>query len=512
LLVAGLVVLFGWVSAVARWVAWSAVVSWVATRAGLITLLVALGLLSAAGWSWIHRAHRDRRAGGAGPRPALSWWVVAVALLLVVVVSWGATSWLLQVAAHAKDVAAAQVDAIKTGLGIGAGTGGVFALLLAVRRQWHQELSAQDTVLDATERRVTELYTKAADQLGSDKAPVRLAGLYALERLAQANPTQRQTVVNVLCAYLRMPYQPSDPPPSDVGGTGPPTRRRGIVRPAARGVVRGAPLNKAAADRTTAVERERRVQEREVRLTAQRILAEHLLPGSDPDHPVATFWADSDLDLSGAALVDFDMHDCWSRIARFSGATFTGDVEFAGATFAGVGRFDGATFAGVARFDGATFAGDTTFDGATFTGDAWLAGATFTGDAWLAGATFVKGAWFAGATFTKGAWFARATFTSEAAFRKVVFTGDAVFAGAAFTGDAEFAGAAFTGNGGAGAALGAARFAGKPGLRQVLPPGLRWAPEDRSGWRTAVPAGSGTESGSSADDRVEPPLNSRPTG
>jgi hypothetical protein len=64
------------------------------------------------------------------------------------------------------------------------------------------------TITDATERRVTELYTKAADQLGSDKAPVRLAGLYALERLAQDSPGQRQTIVNVICAYLQMPYTP----------------------------------------------------------------------------------------------------------------------------------------------------------------------------------------------------------------------------------------------------------------------------------------------------------------
>jgi hypothetical protein len=78
---------------------------------------------------------------------------------------WGATAWLLSEANHAKDVAATRVDAIKTGLSIAAGTGGVFALLLAVRRQWHQELTAQDTTQDATERRVTELYTKAADQL-----------------------------------------------------------------------------------------------------------------------------------------------------------------------------------------------------------------------------------------------------------------------------------------------------------------------------------------------------------
>jgi len=122
--------------------------------------------------------------------------MIAGALFLVAVVASGATSWLWSLANQATGKPATRVDSVKTGLGIGAGTGGLFALLLAVRRQWHQELTAQDTVHDATERRVTELYTKAADQLGSDKAPVRLAGRYALERLAQANPTQRQTALS----------------------------------------------------------------------------------------------------------------------------------------------------------------------------------------------------------------------------------------------------------------------------------------------------------------------------
>src|SRR5215831_7188786 len=33
-----------------------------------------------------------------------------------------------------------------------------------------------------------KLYAKALEQLGSDQAPVRFSGLYALERLAQDNP------------------------------------------------------------------------------------------------------------------------------------------------------------------------------------------------------------------------------------------------------------------------------------------------------------------------------------
>src|SRR5438094_304555 len=60
-------------------------------------------------------------------------------------------------------------------------------------------------------RLFNERYAKAAEQLGSDKAAVRLAGVYALAGLADDWPSGRQTCIDVLCAYLRMPYTP----PSD---------------------------------------------------------------------------------------------------------------------------------------------------------------------------------------------------------------------------------------------------------------------------------------------------------
>ncbi len=92
------------------------------------------------------------------------------------------------------------------------------ALLLTARRQRYTELTLVHTTRDATERRITELYTKAADQLGSDKAPVRLAGLYALERLAHSTVEHRQTIVDVICAYLRMPYTPPRSSTEGLGG------------------------------------------------------------------------------------------------------------------------------------------------------------------------------------------------------------------------------------------------------------------------------------------------------
>ncbi|WP_157528150.1 hypothetical protein [Nocardia sp. NRRL S-836] len=77
-----------------------------------------------------------------------------------------------------------RLDTVRTGLAVAAGIGALIILALALRRQ-------QATEHDATERRLTELYVKAVEQLGSDKAAVRHGGLYALERVAQDNPGHR---------------------------------------------------------------------------------------------------------------------------------------------------------------------------------------------------------------------------------------------------------------------------------------------------------------------------------
>jgi hypothetical protein len=141
--------------------------------------------------------------------PAWAWTLIA--LTAVLVTAWAVTTWLWVVADQARisaDWTSARLEAVRTGLAAGAGAGAAVGLMLAFRRQHHQEIATALTDRDATERRVTELYAKTAELLGSDKAAARLAGLYALERLAQDNPGHRQTIVNVICAYLRMPFTP----------------------------------------------------------------------------------------------------------------------------------------------------------------------------------------------------------------------------------------------------------------------------------------------------------------
>ena len=259
--------------------------------------------------------------------------ITAGVVVLAVITSGVILLWSLATRGlNGSSLVTARLDAVKIGLAALGGAAALVALYLNWRRQRTTDatLLLQQTVAAATEadaaaRRITELYAKAADQLGSDKAAVRLAGLYALERLAQDNQHERQTivrrtVVNVLCAYLRMPYVlPGDPPADD------------------------------AEDKLIDVYRERG-QEREVRLAAQRILTDHLrITTSDKiDQPGSavpeTYWPDLTIDLTGATLIDFDFTGCRAAAVTFTQAKFVGTARFDGAQFNGAARFENVRF------------------------------------------------------------------------------------------------------------------------------------------------------------------------
>jgi len=214
------------------------------------------------------------------------------------------------------------------------------------------------------------------------------AGLYALERLAQSNSRLRQTIVNVICAYLRMPFTlpatARKPDPADIGW-----------------------------------------QEREVRLTAQAILAAHLQPGPDGQHQLETFWAGIDLDLTGATLINLDLGHCRIRAGKFTDAEFAGFTGLAGAKFGGATDFVRATFDGDVWFGQAEFAGSSRF-GAAF------AYAKFNGSARFDGAEFAGNASFARAKFAGNTEFTRAKFAANTRFDGAEFAGNAWFDGARF--------------------------------------------------------------------------------
>lgn len=441
-------------------------------RSGLVLAFFAAGLATA----WLMSLRRAKLTSRTQPTGDTWPWLLSypgMTTLVVVVLAVGviALSIMMDVASGATkaEKPKLQIEAIKYGLGIFAGAGAVAALLVGVRRQRHTELAHDDTVF-------TDLYTKAADQLGHADAAVRLAGLYALERVAQNNLGQRQTIVNVICAYLRMPYTPPDP--ENTGGWTP-ELPLGIPDPP-----------DGARDP---------YQELQVRLTAQQILIAHLTQpdGPSPADQGSRFWPGTDVDLSGAALVNWRFPRGNVRGADFSRAIFSGDAlftdahfsadaSFDGAVFTGVARFGGVAFAAAASFDEAAFAGMTSFDKAAFSAGSSFSDASFSGVASFTGAAFSGIGTFRRAVFLSDAWFDRTTFAKDATFDRmecsmqarfdgVAFSGRASFAEAAFTSDASFPEAVFARNAvftdarfGHSAWFGRATFAGEARFNEVL--------------------------------------------
>jgi hypothetical protein len=64
------------------------------------------------------------------------------------------------------------------------------------------------------EGQLTDRYTKAIEQLGSDKLDVRIGGIYALERVARDSARDQPTVMEVLCAFIREHSHEQWPPDS----------------------------------------------------------------------------------------------------------------------------------------------------------------------------------------------------------------------------------------------------------------------------------------------------------
>lgn len=317
--------------------------------------------------------------------PSSVWWILGGLLVVAAVV----TTVLLLAFGDGSESDKVRLEAIRLAGTIVLGTGGAAALFVALRRQRttelnliHKQAEAKATQHDAEQRRVTDLYTTAVEQLGHERAAVRLGALYALQRLGQDHPEQRRPIVNVWCAYLRMPFRD----------------------PEAKGL--------------TEQERAERRQELEVRLTVQRLLREHVHSGPYQDQPASPwFWGDElDVDLTGATLHNLTLSD--RRIhphTNFNNARFTDGVWF-----------DRARFEGLALFIGARFESDALFGEATFEGDAWFANARFDGRAWFPKAWFGSRAWFFKARLGDAS-FDKATFDGHTSFDKARFKGKVRF-------------------------------------------------------------------------------------
>jgi uncharacterized protein YjbI with pentapeptide repeats len=271
-------------------------------------------------------------------------------LVLATGVTAGIVGWVL-----AADPGTGISEALRTGGLAGASIIALYALWLNDRRRRVEEdrQAVEEERLRVEGGRVKhERFAKAIELLGSEADQVRVGAMHALVGLARSSPSYTQTVVDVLCAYLRRPFfhYVYDRP-------GPVPERNDFAEPA-----RGRLSEEETADD----------RERQVRLTAQRVLL-GLLPAAGTDGPRY------DLDLTGATLEYLDL-----RRRRIGGllarrATFYGVTRFGGTEFSGRAMLTGAVFRG--RFDlpGARFGAGLSLQDARFDARVDLAGAVVAG-------------------------------------------------------------------------------------------------------------------------------------
>jgi hypothetical protein len=146
-------------------------------------------------------------------------WMVLLALIITGTTSFGI--WHLaktpSVASLVKEMTL--LDLIRVALLITGGIGGIVALVVAYRKQKLGERTEQRDQVAAERadradiREDTKLFNErfaaASEQLASEKFMVRLAGIYAMAGLADDWKKGRQVCIDVLCAYIRVPNDPS---------------------------------------------------------------------------------------------------------------------------------------------------------------------------------------------------------------------------------------------------------------------------------------------------------------
>lgn len=70
---------------------------------------------------------------------------------------------------------------------------------------------SQRTFAQADRAQVTDRYTKAVEQLGSDKMDVKVGAIYSLEHVAKDSDEYHRTVIEVLSAFIRVNSQQTWP-------------------------------------------------------------------------------------------------------------------------------------------------------------------------------------------------------------------------------------------------------------------------------------------------------------
>lgn len=330
-------------------------------------LFIVIGLVAIAGGVVVFAVFARRDDG--------QTWRLAATMLLALGVLAVVTGWVLTGENPSK------ADALRTGGLAAASVVALYALWLNDRRrrveEGRQEVERGLFEIQSTraeldrERADDERFARSVEMLGNEADRVRVGALHALAGLARSRPDYTQTVLDVMCAYLRSPFDHPD-------------------YKAVRGVEAEADPD---ADR-----------ERQVRFAVQRMIVD-LLPLVGTENA-----QHYDLDLHGATLEYFSIahrvvgqlriRESWLyKSNSFHHCEFHGGVWFTNGHSYGRLHLNDVVFHDRSWFSRFTANDVVDFKTSTFLGDVKFADSKWAGQVSFKDATFDHSVDFTRATF-----------------------------------------------------------------------------------------------------------------
>ena len=306
----------------------------------------------------------------------------------------------------------------------------------ALKNQEHQAEVLKEHKAERRER-----YTKAVEQLGNEKAPVRMGGVYTLIGLADEwlldenldyteKVREGQVIVNNLCAYIRSPFTLAsyyDELSEDT--------------PSSEGIYKDN-QQKFYTDKAEFT------SEADIRLSIIKEIHSRL-QGPDINTPGA--WSDFEYDFSGSTFfypIDLT-NSYYAKPVNFSGSTYQDDADFESSTYQSRANFSdsiyrcwadfrSSTYQSQANFSGSTYQDGATFNGSTYTGWANFNCSTYREGAYFSSSTYQSEVYFNSSIYREGADFSYSTYQGWANFNYSTYQSEVYFNDSTYQGKADF--------------------------------------------------------------------------
>ena len=264
-----------------------------------------------------------------------------------------------------------------------------------------------------------ERYTKAVEQLGDEKSPIRMGGVYTLVGLVdewledesiekyEDRLKEGQVIVNNLCAYIRSPFtlashynELSEDAPS----------LEGIYKDKKEEFY----VDKAILD-----------SEADVRLSIIKEIHDRI---QDPDKNTPGAWSGFEYDFSGSTFfypIDLT-NSYYAKPINFTGSTYQGWADFTDSTYKALAYFGGSTYQAWAYFSRSTYQDVADFSRSTYQGWAYFSRSTYQDVADFGGSTYQGWADFSRSTY-QWANFSDSTYENETDFSGSIFYQETYF-------------------------------------------------------------------------------------